>query len=94
MSCFKIGKTVTLLGKLLPPNTGGITNNSFTKIAELPNGYYPKNRQFHVIPFINFGAVIIDIATNGDIYVTNLVGDITTANTRVLHLPELKFEAQ
>jgi hypothetical protein len=64
------------------------TINTYTLIFKLPSTYYPTKRQYRIVPCPNSGFVILDINTDGEVY---LIDPQNVAANGVVDLSQISF---
>lgn len=82
------GKTVILRGLL---TVGAIDDTNFTKIFTIQEGFRPKVRQYFICAMPNTSIALVDILTNGFVFVIGV--QISTASPpTLLDLSSIRFE--
>lgn len=86
---YKRGKTVFLKGLL---QVGSIASNTFTHIFTIQNEFRPAFRRYYMCPMPNTDWGIIDVQTNGDVYI--IVPNLNNQNPPFfLDVSSISFEA-
>lgn len=83
------GRTVILRGLLA---VGTITTTGFTKIFTIQEGFRPRVRQYFICAMPNNSIGLVDILTNGEVYVIGSILDIVNPPS-LLDVSNIRYEA-